>query len=228
MRLGLVIALGLAAPALAQTADDPRLRTFAYEAGRIYHIPTSPQAPQTVLFAPGEQIRSIIVSDPAAYQVQVAPSGDSLTFRAAGTAALAAVSIKTDRGEYQLELAPVIGDAARVPQIVKFSRSSQISAVASPPLLAPTLLSDVSYRVKGSDALRPQSIGDDGSKTYITWRADQALPAVFALGPSGSEEMVDGYVRAGRFTIDRVYDRLLFKLDREVARAERTRARSAK
>lgn len=228
MILRLFLALGFALPAAAQGVErDPRFKTFAYEAGRIYHVPTSPQASQTVLLAPGEQIRTVIVSDPSAYQVQVAPSGDSLTFRAAGAASLAVIAIKTDAREYQLELAPG-GDPLAIPQVVRFSQASAPSFRPGSPAPPPVLLADVTYRLKGSGALRPVSIGDDGAKTYITWAPDQPIPAVFAVGPSGSEEMVDGYVRAGRFTIDRVYDRLLFKLDREITRAERSRTRSKK
>lgn len=229
MRLGFALALSLAPPAFAQTGgEDPRFGTFAYEAGRIYHIPTSPQAAQTVLFAPGEQIRSVIVSDPSAYQVSVAPSGDSLSFRASGSAALAAVSVRTDAREYQLELAPATGNAASIPQVVRFTLGAPAGAAPAsppPPLL---LLPDVAYRFKGSAALRPASIGDDGVKTYIVWRPDQPIPAVFAIGPTGAEEMVDGYVRSGRFTLDRVYDRLVFKLDREVTRVERGKTRGVK
>ena len=226
MRTLVGLMLGFAAPALAQTdADDPRFRTFSYEAGSIYHIPTSPQAPQTVLFAPGEQIRTVFVSDPSAYQISVAAAGDSLTFRAAGSASLAAVSVRTDLREYQFELVPAIGLPSRVPQVVRFA---PITTVTLAPALPPVLLPDVVYSFKGSDVLRPSSIGDDGSKTYISWRQDQPIPAVFAVGPSGNEEMVDGYFRAGRFTIDRVYDRLVFKLDREITRVERNIARQAR
>ena len=221
--------LGFAGRALAQTdADDPRFRTFSYEAGSIYHIPTSPQAPQTVLFAPGEQIRTVFVSDPSAYQISVAAAGDSLTFRAAGSASLAAVSVRTDLREYQFELVPAIGPPSRVPQVVRFAPITTVTLAPALPAMPPVLLADVVYRFKGSDVLRPSSIGDDGSKTYISWRQDQPIPAVFAVGPAGNEEMVDGYFRAGRFTIDRVYDRLVFKLDREITRVERNMARQAR
>ncbi len=37
----------------------------------------------------------------------------------------------------------------------------------------------------------------------------------------GGEEIVDGYMRDGVFTIDRVYTRLVFRIDRKVAEADR-------
>ena len=77
------------------------------------------------------------------------------------------------------------------------------------------------YRVTGEKALRPESIRDDGVHTYLIWHPDQALPAVFAINASGDEEIVDGYMRDGVFTIDRVYAKLVFRIDRKTAKAER-------
>lgn len=229
MKRGVALLIVLAAPALAQPGgDDPRFRTFAFEAGRIYHIPTTPQSVQTVLFAPGEQIRTVIVSDPAAYQVTVGASGDTLALRAMSSVALAAVSVRTDQREYQLELAPAVGDASKAPQVVRFSLGAAVGTAPAIPTPPPMLRPDVHYRFKGSVALRPETIGDDGAKTYISWAPAQPIPAVFAVGPSGNEEMVDGYFRAGRFTIDRVHDRLVFKLDREMTRVERIAGRGDK
>lgn len=84
------------------------------------------------------------------------------------------------------------------------------------------------YRQSGDRSVRPRSIGDDGAKTYIIWDEDQAMPAVFAIGPSGKEEMVEGYMRGGIFTIDRVYDRLVFRIDGDAAKARRDIARGRK
>lgn len=77
------------------------------------------------------------------------------------------------------------------------------------------------YRITGEKALRPEQMSDDGEKTYVIWHPDKALPAVFAVNDSGDEEIVDGYMRAGVFTIDRVYPKLVFRIDRKVARAVR-------
>jgi type IV secretion system protein VirB9 len=77
------------------------------------------------------------------------------------------------------------------------------------------------YRVTGEPALRPEQMSDDGEKTYLVWHPDHALPAVFAINDFGGEEIVDGYMRNGIFTIDRVYARLVFRIDRKVAKASR-------
>ena len=90
---------------------------------------------------------------------------------------------------------------------------------------AATLAEGAAYRQAGDRSVRPASIGDDGAKTYIVWDEDQAMPAVFAIGPSGKEEMVEGYMRGGIFTIDRVYRELVFRIDGDVAKAKRITAR---
>lgn len=80
-----------------------------------------------------------------------------------------------------------------------------------------------SYRLSGEKSLRPSRIGDDGVHMYLEWSEDQALPAVFALNAIGEEEMVDGYMRAGIFTIDRVHRALVFRIGKKRASAERVR-----
>lgn len=77
------------------------------------------------------------------------------------------------------------------------------------------------WRIRGDRSIRPARIHDDGVRTYLEWRPDQSLPAVFAIGPTGAEEVVDGYMRAGVFVIDRVHSRLVFRIDRDRAVASR-------
>lgn len=79
----------------------------------------------------------------------------------------------------------------------------------------------VTYRLTGDALIRPSRIGDDGVHTYMEWPEDRPLPAVFALNLRGEEEMVDGYMRDGLFTIDRVIPRLVFRLDKAKAQAFR-------
>ena len=78
-----------------------------------------------------------------------------------------------------------------------------------------------SYQLSGEKSLRPVRMGDDGVHMYLEWSEEQALPAVFALNAIGEEEMVDGYMRQGIFTIDRVHQTLIFRIGKKRARADR-------
>lgn len=220
MRMAVALLLLLAPPAAAQVVPDgdSRYRTIDYTAGGIFQLPTSPEMTQTILFAPGERIQSIILSDPSAYLVNVSGSGDSLSLKPNGRSAAAMMSVRTEFRSYEVELLAANAEAA--PQVIRFSYAAAASE-PQPPSPPPEPLADVSYRFSGSKELRPASIKDDGNKTFIAWRHDQAIPAIFALGPGGKEEMVDGYVRAGVFTIDRVYDELVFRIDRQFTTARR-------
>ena len=55
----------------------------------------------------------------------------------------------------------------------------------------------------------------------IEYAPGQSLPAVFAIGPTGDEEVVDGYMRDGLFVIDRVHEELVFRIDKAKATARR-------
>lgn len=225
MRWVAITLLFAAAPLAAQVAapgDDARFQTIDYDGGGIFHVQTAADTVQTVLFARGEQIRSVIVSDPNAYQITVAGSGDSLTLKAAGPMSLAMVNVRTDQRSYDLEL--VAGKPGElVPSIVRFSYGER--RAPAPPIAGDAIRKspDITWRITGSKALRPLEITDDGDRTYIAWGKGQAMPAVFAVGVGDSEQMVDGYVRNGRFTIDRVHERLVFRIDKESASARRIR-----
>ncbi|MCE7798377.1 TrbG/VirB9 family P-type conjugative transfer protein [Sphingobium sufflavum] len=84
------------------------------------------------------------------------------------------------------------------------------------------------YKLSGNRELMPSAIGDDGFKTYMQWSPEQPLPAVFSIDALGREEMVNGYMRGDVFTIDRVYDRLKFRIDKAQLTARRLPQRSGK
>ncbi len=95
-----------------------------------------------------------------------------------------------------------------------------IAGTSTPPVIETVVV----YKLKGDRPLYPGRITDDGERTYIEWDRDVEMPAVFALNEQGQEILVDGYMRGGLYTIDRVYPQILFRLDRGFARAIRSRA----
>jgi type IV secretion system protein VirB9 len=129
-------------------------------------------------------------------------------------------------------LLPVAGlvqtGAGRSPEIVpRFALSDQNSETGRYGSAAQTDAGIITtqpvaaYRLSGEKSLRPARIGDDGTHMYLEWDEEQALPAVFALNALGEEEMVDGYMRSGVFTIDRVHRDLVFRIGKKRAQAKR-------
>jgi len=204
--------------ALAQSqAPDGRILLVTASSGLI-HVPTSLDVTQMVLFHPNETIASVVLADPTAYSVDVSSLRDTMTMRPQRPGGATIMTVQTDQRSYEFELAAQ--PTASVPVVVRLVDGG---AAASP---APAYLqlrprTSSRYRLSGSKALRPDSITDDGAKTYIAWSGDRPLPATFAPSTDGTEQMVDGYMRAGTYVVDRVYPELLFRIDREVARAKR-------
>lgn len=215
--------LTLSCPVQSASGKDSRYHTFDYENGSTFQLSTIVGTKQMVLFSKGERIRAITLSDPSAYSVHISPSGDSITLQANGSREPIMMNVVTDLRSYELALVPTLNGT--VPQVIDFSYAS---GEGRQERQMPDQADDAIWRLSGAKALRPISISDDGKKTYIAWGQEQPMPAVFAIGVTGDEEMVEGYVRAGLLTIDRVYRQLVFRIDRQSAQAKRLLARKHK
>lgn len=203
-------------------SGDSRVETLLYEAGRQYRLRSALGASATIILAPLESIRSVTVGDPGALEVTVSPQGDSVVVRPVRPIRATTLAIRSDLRSYDFRV-----EVGAPNDVVYALRFGFAAAPALPPLPRQSVMPPhapgeaPTYRFKGDKALRPVTMRHDGQRTYIDWAPDQAIPAVFALSATGSEETVDGYMRDGIFTIDRVHDRLIFRLGKAMARAER-------
>lgn len=222
MRLTILTALTMmtgTAHAQALDTSDARIVAMPVTPSGYLRLRTASDVTQSVLFRQGERITSVILSDPTAFFVTVAGTGDSLALRAASPSAFGVMSVRTSLRSYEFEL--MTGSAAAAPAVVRLVEQAPVYRPTPVPLGSVDPASRFTYRLSGSKALRPAAISDDGAKTFIEWPGDQAVPATFALGPTGDEQMVDGYMRGGIYTIDRVYQTLIFRIDKQSATATR-------
>jgi type IV secretion system protein VirB9 len=171
----------------------------------------------TVMLLPGEQIRHVAVSDPQAFDARATAANDSVSVRPLRADAAASLLVDTAVRRYEFELAT--GDGLAAAYVVRFVDQGRPPPVRVQAAAPPTITGE--YRLSGEATLLPSRIGDDGTRTYLEWDAYQSLPAVFGIGFNGEEEVVDGYMRDGVFTIDRVYGELVFRIDKKRARARR-------
>ncbi|MCT2401856.1 TrbG/VirB9 family P-type conjugative transfer protein [Novosphingobium mangrovi (ex Huang et al. 2023)] len=199
--------------------NDPRIAVLPAGGTGLLSLRTAPDVTQTLLFRQGETIASVILSDPTAFIITVAGSGDSLALRATRPSAYGVMTVRTNMHTYEFDM--LSGAAGPVPAVVRLLEQPQYRPARHRPAVTADSGERFTYRLSGKKALRPTAIRDDGNKTYIEWGRDQAMPATFALGPTGKEQMVDGYMRGGIYTIDRVYETLIFRIDKERAKARR-------
>ncbi len=229
MMRGPAIALALlvaGVPVAAQVfpipgADTPRIQTAQWRPGEQLILTALPQTALTVMLEPGERIQRATLGGSPAWQVAVSAEADSFQVTPGPGAVPASLSIETDRRAYSFLLET--GDGLQAAYVVRLRYGP---AQPGYPLQAPSLSSVISgldwtYRLRGDRSVRPASIRDNGAKTVIEYAPGQALPAVFAIGPTGDEEVVDGYMRDGLFIIDRVHQELVFRIDKAKASAIR-------
>lgn len=202
--------------------DTPRIQTAEWRPGEPLVLTALPQTALTVMLEPGETIQRATLGGSAAWQVAVSAEADSFQVTSLPGAVPASLSVETNRRAYSFLLET--GDGLQAAYLVRLqfgagSAAAQKQSGQSPPDLTGL---DWNYRLRGDQSVRPASIRDNGAKTVIEYAPGQALPAVFAIGPTGDEEVVDGYMRDGLFVIDRVHEELVFRIDKAKATARRS------
>jgi type IV secretion system protein VirB9 len=239
--LPFVALAALAAPAAAQVeptapaatqaepaapAGDPRIQTVAYNEDQVVLLQGAPGYLITVAFGSDEQIENVAVGDSGAWQVTPNRRGDYLFVKPVQAGVSTNMTVVTSVRTYLFELAPLYGPSPQMAYTVRFTYPA--GAAESIADEAPAATAVGSYRLSGDRTLRPSRIADDGRHTYIEWPRDRALPAVYALDSEGRETLVNGAMRDELFVIDAVASRLVFRIDRHVARAERVAAKKAR
>lgn len=220
----------LPAAALAQVSpmpsfEDPRLQTVVWQPNLPVRLVAFPDASLKLVFHRGETIRRVVLSDGNAFRAAVLDRADTLEVAALRAMATATMRVETDQRAYDFALET--GEGLAAAYLVRFiaGNGSDNAVSAAEPLAGAELRN---YRLKGDRSVRPDGIYDDGERTFIEWHRDRALPAVFGVGPGGVEEIVAGYMREGKFVIDRVYPELVFRFDKEKATARREEERKKK
>ncbi|HVR91899.1 MAG TPA: TrbG/VirB9 family P-type conjugative transfer protein [Novosphingobium sp.] len=223
MKRALALMLMFATPTGAAAAQmiesDARVATVAYAAGSVVPLRTAAGNSLAIIFAPGERILGVEVGDPEAIEVALSGTTDSLVVRTLRAPANPALTVRTNLRQYSFDVK--VGPANEAAYTVRFTYGPETPTTRPAPTTAGAMVG--SYKLSGTLVLRPARISDDGVHTYLEWSEEQALPAVFALNSLGEEEMVDGYMRDGIFTIDRINPVLVFRIGKKTAKAERLR-----
>lgn len=216
--LALLAATPLAAQEQPQ-AGDPRIQSVAYDADRVVLLQGAPGYMITIEFGSDEQVENVAVGDSAAWQATPNRRGDYLFVKPVQYGVSTNMTVVTTVRTYLFELAPISGPSPDMAYTVRFTYpGSQPESIADE---APTAELAGRYQLSGAPALRPSKIGDDGRHTYIEWPRDRALPAVYALDSRGQESLVNGAMRDDQFVVDSVVSKLVFRIDGDVARADR-------
>jgi type IV secretion system protein VirB9 len=209
--------------ALAQpAAGQSRVETVEWRPDQVVPLQVAAGYQLMVEFAADEHIQSVAVGDSGAWQVTPNRTGDRVFVKPLQGGLSTNLTVVTSARTYTFELSPLSGPSTDMPYVVRFTYPAADATAEAEPA------GHVAgrYRLSGAHALRPSRISDDGVHTYIEWPREAALPAVYSIDERGQESLVNGMMRDDLFVIDAVVRRLVFRIDRDVARAERVPERA--
>ncbi|PNQ76347.1 hypothetical protein BA950_07675 [Erythrobacter sp. SAORIC-644] len=200
--------------------DTPRVQTVQFIPNVPVQLTMLPETPLTVMLRQDETIIDVTPGGED-FRVRVSSERNSFVILPAQNALSGTLDVITSMRSHRFELR--VSNDFNAALLVRFSDERAETTSDDEMILSEPVRSNQiwSYRFRGDREVRPESLSDDGVKTRISYASGRALPAVFAIGPSGEEEVVNGYMRDDVFIIDRVYSELVFRIDREKATARR-------
>lgn len=201
------------------SGSDPMHKSVAYADNQTVILEVAPGFQLTVELDGSERIKSAAAGDSASWRISAPVRSSQFFVRPNLGAAPTNLTVVTDRHSYYFLLVASPHMTASNALSVRFTYSQQVAVAQQP---AKQILG--AYKVSGAAPIRPSLIWDDGEKTFLDWPEDVEAPAIFAIDAAGQESLVNSYHRDGRFVIDAVYPRLLFRLDQLTAWADRKAA----
>jgi P-type conjugative transfer protein TrbG len=235
-RPGSTVAAATAAARVQPRPDayQGAVQTYAWTEGGLYQVYTAPGRITDIVLEPGEQLIGpgpIAAGDTVRWVIGDTESGSGParrvhvlvkpTLQGLATNLL----INTDRRTYYLELraataAYMASVAWAYPKSALIASARGPTAASTSPPSAPiapdTAALSFDYRVTGARVdWRPQSVFDDGDKTYLVFPASvrQAdLPPLFLLDAAGKPSLVNYRIDGRRMIVDRRIDRAELRL----------------
>lgn len=229
MRLAIAfLCLALAVPASGQVlpqpgSGDPRLQTIDYDAGQIVQLRGAPGYQLMLELSPDEQVLNVAIGDSGSWQVSINQSGDRVFIKPAQAGAPTNMTVITTVRVYNFELHSLNAPAFDMAYTIRFNYPADAAEAPRSEYVdvSPLRRALSRYRISGDRSIRPDSISDDGTHTYISWARHKPIPAVYTVGAGGEEALVSGWMRDDVYVVDAILHRLMFRIDDRLARAER-------
>ena len=231
----LIAAVLVGSPVLAQVqphpgAGDPHLQVVDYAEGQIVQLRSTPGLQLMGELSPDEQIQNVALGDTGAWQVSINKEGDRLFLKPVAADGSTNMTVVTSVRTYAFDLVAMNGPSPDIPYTVEFRYAAPRVAMGDRRFVDVSAISRrlSRYRVSGDRQLRPSSVSDDGQHTFVTWPKGAAIPAVYSPD-RGGETLLNGMMGTDDvYVIDGAPQRLIFRIDRQVARADRINPRQAR
>ncbi|MBN8809648.1 MAG: TrbG/VirB9 family P-type conjugative transfer protein [Sphingomonas sp.] len=209
------MATAVRAQTLPPIPTDPRIQVVNFVPDQIIPVRVTSGYQMMVEFAADEHIENVALGDGTGWQAVPDKRGDRLFLKTDG-GATTNLTVVTDARTYLFELSSASGGAPVY--MMRFAYTPATEAAAS----TDEQQVDGRFKLTGAREIRPSAIHDDGAKTYIIWPPERAMPATFLIDGAGRETLANGAMRDGRYVIDGIADRFVFRLDDKQATATRS------
>ena len=221
MRRAAVLLLLAPAPLGAQLkphpgSGDPRLQSVLYDPEQVFQLQVATGYQLMVTFGADEHIDNVAVGDSTNWQVTANKRADRIFIKVGASGGDTNLTVVTDVRVYNFELVAASPSPA-LPFTVSFTYPPAAVAAVGGQVTGTV----ARYRISGARVLRPSNVSDDGRRVIVEWPKTLALPAVFFVDADGNETLVNGEMQNGRFVIEGVHPRLLFRSGRRTASATR-------
>jgi type IV secretion system protein VirB9 len=177
---------------------DPRIREVLYSPHQVVGLRGHLGYQMMIEFGAGEEIENVSVGDSIAWQVAPNRRGTLLFVKPVERAATTNLTVVTNQRQYAFELTSSEARGANDPNIiflVRFNYPAPPPVVVDvpPPVETAPKPEDLNfaYSQNGSRRIAPVTVFDDGTFTYFQFPPEMDAPAIFTLGPDGSEGLVN-------------------------------------
>ena len=203
----------LIAAVLSQPAQsENRIQLLHYDPDHVIELPVTPGYAAIVEFGKDETVEDVVVGNSTGWQVTPDSSGQRIVVKPLAAAPTTNMIVLTETRRYTFVLSSS-GEGKDL-FVVHFSYPPETSS-------AGTLSAQLAtYKFRGSKALFPVEMHDDGKYTTITWNNQTVLPAVFAV-EGGKEEITNGRMVGANYIVEGVAPEFVLRLGEAQAVASR-------
>lgn len=221
--------------------EDPRIKTVDYDPQQVIRIVGAFRTATQIRFSPEETIQHVALGDTSGWEV--APEGAILFAKPSAVRAPTNLIVTTrlpdgETRHYTFELATRGGPTSRAtpdtffvvqfryPQRDRAQLQRALSAEAR--ALEARILRlkldrgvlegprNLAYELQGSTAIAPSEVTDNGRFTVLRFPGAQAIPAIYAVSPDGSESLTPFDVRGEYLVVHQTATQFRLRRGREV------------
>lgn len=226
------------APMASAWAKDSRLVERLYDPNLVVMIEGRAGVQATISFGEDEHIENVAIGDSNSWQVTPNKRANILFVKPLQPRGRTNLTVVTDRHTYLFDLvasaqsrpiyilrftypAPLPNSqASSTRQLAGGMSDAEAQAVLGAPkeALAPDPARlNFAWRPKGSAALLPERIYDDGEATFLRWNDQSQLPAMLVRNEKGEEGAINYAVREGVIVIEGVPKEIILRAGRQSA-----------